>query len=68
MGDETMIRLQWSRKIFTIVAAMIVLAGVAELMRPKPFSASGLSPQWQCSKTAGFLVTCTHQPSQGLIG
>ncbi|QDW38230.1 hypothetical protein FFI89_014385 [Bradyrhizobium sp. KBS0727] len=64
-----MIRLQWSRKIFTIVAAAaIVLAGLAGLMRPKPFSDSGLSPQWQCSKTAGFLVTCTHQRSQGLIG
>jgi hypothetical protein len=63
MGDETMIRLHWSQKIFAIVAAMIVLAGVAGLMRPKPFSDSGLSPQWQCSKTAGFLVTCTHQPS-----
>lgn len=56
-----MIRIQWSRKIFTIAAAIIVLAGIAGLMRPKPFSDSGLSAQWQCSKTAGFLVTCTPQ-------
>jgi hypothetical protein len=56
-----MIRIHWSRKIFTIAVAMIVLAGVAALMRPKPFSDSGLSAQWQCSKTAGFLVTCTQQ-------
>jgi hypothetical protein len=63
LEDKTMIRIQWSRKMFTIAAAMIVLAGVAGMMRPKPFSDSGLSAQWQCSKTAGFLVTCTHQRS-----
>jgi hypothetical protein len=56
-----MIRIQWSRKLFTIAATLIVLAGVAGLMHPKPFSDSGLSAQWQCSKTAGFLVTCTPQ-------
>ena len=55
-----MIRIQWSRKIVTLAIAMIVLAGAAELVRPRPFANSGLSAQWQCSKTAGFLVTCTN--------
>ena len=49
----------WSRKTFAFIAAILILACVAILARSKPFPDSGLSAEWQCSKTAGILVTCT---------
>ena len=54
-----MTRTLWSRKSFTFIAAMLILAYVGVLARSKPFPNSGLSAEWQCSKTAGILVTCT---------
>ena len=52
-------RTLWSRKSFAFIAAMLILTCVAVLARSKPFPDSGLSAEWKCSKTAGFLVTCT---------
>jgi hypothetical protein len=54
-----MIRTVWSRKKFALIITMVTLACAAGLMRPKPFHNSGLSADWQCSKTAGILITCT---------
>jgi hypothetical protein len=47
------------------IAAIVTLACVAVFLsigftRPKPFIDSGLSAEWQCSKTAGILVVCTR--------
>ena len=58
-GVNTMTRTLWSRKSFAFIAAMLILACVGVLARSKPFPNSGLSAEWQCSKTAGLLVTCT---------
>jgi hypothetical protein len=49
----------WSRKSLAFIAAMLILGCVAVLARSKPFPNSGLSAEWQCSKTAGILITCT---------
>jgi hypothetical protein len=56
-------RTLWSRKSIAFVAATLILACVAILARSKPFPDSGLSAEWQCSKTAGVLITCTKKPA-----
>ena len=53
-----MTRTLWSRKNFAFLVAMLTLASVVGLMRPKPVFNSGLSAEWQCQKTAGILMTC----------
>jgi hypothetical protein len=54
-------RTLWSRKSLAFIAAMLILTCAAVLARSKPFPDSGLSAEWQCSKTAGILVTCTKK-------
>ena len=49
----------WFRKGLALIAAMVAFASLAGLIRPKPVSNSELGAEWQCTKTAGFLITCT---------
>jgi len=55
----------FSRLNLTVPAttfAMVVLAGVVfALGRPKPIESAMLGPNWQCSRTAFVITTCTQR-------
>jgi hypothetical protein len=52
---------RWTRKRRALVIATFTLACVAFLWvtAPKPVSIAELSSEWQCSKAAFVLTTCT---------
>jgi hypothetical protein len=54
-----MISTYWTRRNVALALTMIALACAAGLARPRPMADSGMSAEWQCSKTAGVLMTCT---------
>ena len=58
-----MIGTMWTRKARALVIATFTLAGAAVLLTamgaPKPVSVAALGSEWQCSKTAFVLTTCT---------
>ena len=53
-----MISTLWTRRNVALALTMIALACAVDLARPRAIADSGMSAEWQCSKTAGFLVTC----------
>jgi hypothetical protein len=54
-----MITALWTRRNLAFAVAMVALACAAGLARPTPMADSGMSAEWQCSMTAGVLMTCT---------
>jgi hypothetical protein len=57
----------WTRKQFAQTVAILILAtGAAyasvRVTRPRPFTSTLLSDQWQCTRTAGILTVCTRKP------
>ncbi|WP_426433886.1 hypothetical protein [Bradyrhizobium genosp. P] len=55
----------WSRKGVALAAAVVASAGAAALlswnvMSPEPVSSAALGPDWQCSRVAFVLTTCTR--------
>lgn len=54
-----MISALWTRRNVALAVAMIALACAAELARPRPMADTGMSAEWQCSRTAGIMMTCT---------
>ena len=63
-----------SRTGVTLAAAVVAAAGMLALLSwsvasPEPVSSAGLGPDWQCSRVAFVLTTCTHvgQAESGTI-
>src|SRR2546430_1013392 len=62
-GATAMAGIRWTGKRRALVFATFTLACVAFLSRvaaPKPVSIAELGSNWQCSKTAFVLTTCTR--------
>ena len=53
-----MTRIRLSHKI-ALAVAVLTLACVGGLARPKPFVDAAMGTEWQCSRTAGLVVSCT---------
>ena len=55
---------RWTGKRRALVIATFTLACVAflRMAAPMPMSSSELGSNWQCSKTAFVLTTCTPVP------
>jgi hypothetical protein len=55
--------IRWSREQIALVAIVTLVCVAAlfsvGLIGPKPVANSGLSTEWQCSKTGGILTVCT---------
>jgi hypothetical protein len=54
-----MINTLWSRRNAALAVALIVFACAMGLARPRAIADTGMSAEWQCSRTAGILMTCT---------
>jgi hypothetical protein len=57
-------RTRWTGKRRALVVVTFTLACVAflSMARPMPMSSLELGSNWQCSKTAFVLTTCTPVP------
>ncbi len=54
-----------SMRAVAIAAAIVALAGVAiALGRPTPIENAVLGAEWQCSRTAFVVTTCSPRPQQ----
>ena len=69
-----MTRNPWTRKNFVLVAAIVTLVGVAALLSiglayPEPIPNAALGADWQCSRLAFVLTTCTrvHRPAERVL-
>ena len=62
-----MLHLRWKRKGIAIVAALIVVGGVTAslaigLATPQRVSSTALGPEWNCSRVALLVTSCTPAP------
>jgi hypothetical protein len=60
-----MTRNLWTRKNFVLIATIVTLVGVAALLSvglayPEPIPDAALGADWQCSRLAFVLTTCTR--------
>jgi hypothetical protein len=60
-----------TRHTILLILAIPTLAGAAvflalTLSRPQPLAETAMGDQWQCSKTAYIVTTCTKKPKQAI--
>lgn len=62
----------WNRKTLVLAAAAVVLActmgfAATGLSYPEPVASAALGPDWQCSRVAFVLMTCSRVKSSQAV-